>query len=162
MEGRLHLSELDHSDAKTPDVNLGVVRLVPESLAGHHLWGHPVWCADEGVSLLIVLLELGADSKVGELDVPLQSEQDVAGLEVSVDDPVPVEIEEAVHHLTRHIGDLLLREALAEIHDDGVQSAAVTILDEHLETRNQYSRYVVVITRHSRIMMTGNCIGLQT
>ena len=79
-----------------------------------------------------------------------------------MDDSIPVEIEEAVHHLPRHVGDLLLREAFSEVHNDGVQGAAVTILDEHLETRDRYSNKiniqvnVMAITRHSGIMMSVN------
>ena len=44
-----------------------------------------------------------------------------------------MEVGETVAHLPRHVGDLLLREPLAQVHDDGVQRAAVAVLDEHLQ-----------------------------
>ena len=69
--------------------HLVVVGFVPEGLAGHHLGRHPVGGADEGVPPLVVLLQLGGHSEVGELDVALQRQQDVAGLQVAVDDAVP-------------------------------------------------------------------------
>ena len=69
--------------------HLVVVGFVPEGLAGHHLGRHPVGGADEGVPPLVVLLQLGRHSEVGELDVALQRQQDVTGLQVAVDDAVP-------------------------------------------------------------------------
>ena len=71
------------------NTHLVVVGFVPEGLAGHHLGRHPVGGADEGVAPLVVLLQLGGHPEVGELDVALQRQQDVAGLQVAVDDAVP-------------------------------------------------------------------------
>ena len=71
------------------NTHLVVVGFVPEGLAGHHLGRHPVGGADEGVAPLVILLQLGGHPEVGELDVALQRQQDVAGLQVAVDDAVP-------------------------------------------------------------------------
>ena len=71
------------------NTHLVVVGFVPEGLAGHHLGRHPVGGADECVAPLVILLQLGGHPEVGELDVALQRQQDVAGLQVAVDDAVP-------------------------------------------------------------------------
>ena len=43
-----------------------------------------------------------------------------------------MEVGETVAHLPRHVRDLLLREPLAQVHDDGVQGTAIAVLNEHL------------------------------
>ena len=86
------LQSIYHQPTRHPaprSTHLVVVGFVPEGLAGHHLGRHPVGGADEGVPPLVVLLQLGGHSEVGELDVALQRQQDVAGLQVAVDDAVP-------------------------------------------------------------------------
>ena len=50
-----------------------------------------------------------------------------------MDDLVAVQVGQPLHHLPAHVGDLLLRQALLQVHDDRVQGPAVAVLDEDLQ-----------------------------
>ena len=80
-------------------------------------------------------LVLRADPEVGDLDLALPGQENVSGFEISVDDSVLVEEVEALDHLPTDVRDLLLRQALGQVDDDGVERAAVAELDEHLEKK---------------------------
>lgn len=57
---RLALDHLNGHDTQTPDVNLATVLL-----AGNHFGRHPVWRADHGVSLVVRVVDLRAEAKIG-------------------------------------------------------------------------------------------------
>ncbi len=78
-------------------------------------------------------LVLGADAEVCDLDLAVSREENVSGLEVSVDDAVLVEVAKTLAHLPADVGDLLFRQALGQVHDDRVEGAAIAELDEHLK-----------------------------
>ena len=57
-----------------------------------------------------VVLTAGFNFALTQLDVTVQCEQDVAGLQVSVDDFVVVEVDEGLQGLLTHHPDLRLRQ----------------------------------------------------
>ena len=60
-------------------------------------------------------------------------------LKVPVYDPVLVQVGQASAHLLADVGDLPLREALLQVDDDGVEGAAVAVLDQDLKFQRQSS-----------------------
>ncbi len=80
----------------------------------------------------MLVLVLRTHAKVGQLDAAVAGEEDVAGLQVPVDDAAFVEVDETSAHLTTHVGDLLLRQAFLEVDDDRVQGSAIAKFNKYL------------------------------
>lgn len=57
---RLTLDHLDGHDTQTPDINLAAILL-----SSHDFRGHPIRCTDHGVSLVMRVVDLGTETKVG-------------------------------------------------------------------------------------------------
>lgn len=89
--GGLGLDHLDGHDAEGPDVDLGAVLLLLDDLGRH-----PVGRTDHGGALGALLGELGAEAEVCDLDVAAGGEEDVVGLDVSVDDVLGVQVHETL------------------------------------------------------------------
>lgn len=91
-EGRLQRTHLEDNTAESPHVTLGVVAaLVPD------LRRHVVRCADLCASQAL-LHELGA-AEVPNLDVVFRGQENILGLDVSVEDTARVELLQAFTHL---------------------------------------------------------------
>ena len=84
---------------------------------------------------MVFVLVLGADAKVSQADAAVHGEEDVARFEVSVDDSVAVEVLQTGAHFAADVGYLLLGQALFQVHDDGVEGAAVAELDKQLKRK---------------------------
>nr|POE88384.1 hypothetical protein CFP56_11613 [Quercus suber] len=124
-EGEAVLRDFQQRHAERPDVRGDGVGLPGDAFGGHVVGG-----ADEGVGVAFGA-ELAADAEVAELDLALAREQDVAGLDVAVDDAVAVEVGEAVEHPLRHLAQHLLARPATELLDlaiDRVQTAALAEL----------------------------------
>ena len=123
------LGDLEQGDAGGPDVGRDSVRLPRDALRGHVVAG-----ADEGAGVALGA-ELARHAKVAELHVAVAAQEDVARLDVAVDDLLGVEVRQAVEHAlgdlpqdllagsTAETLDLLVdavqRPTLAELHGDG-------------------------------------------
>jgi hypothetical protein len=101
---RLALNHLDRHDTQTPDVDFAAVFFACDNLGSH-----PVWCADHGRTLHVRLVNLGAETEIGQLDVAIHAEQNVVRLDVSVDNTLGVQELQAVKRLAADSGDLALR-----------------------------------------------------
>ena len=85
-QGQLH-----RSDTERPDIGMEVVaRLL------NNLGSHPEGCADKGQALTLDVGELCRDTEIGDLDSSIFAEQDVGGLDVSVDFAGRVEVVQAL------------------------------------------------------------------
>jgi hypothetical protein len=51
----------------------------------YYFRGHPEWCADEGVALRLDIRELSCHTEVCKLDFPGLGEEDIGGLDISMD-----------------------------------------------------------------------------
>ena len=90
------------------------------------LRGHVAARAHEGVGHGVD--QLSGDAKVADLDLALAVDQDVAGLDVAVDDLVLLaEVAEAAEDGVGDLARVLLRD-LARLLEDQVQGAAVHVL----------------------------------
>ena len=87
---RFPLGQFYAGDAQRPDVNLTVVLTLVHGK--DHLGGHPVGRPHEAVGGT----GDGRGAEVGQLDVTGVSEEDVAGLDVSVDPQLTVKVVEAI------------------------------------------------------------------
>lgn len=79
-EGEAMLGDFEQCDAERPDVRCDGV-----GLSCNAFRRHVIRCADESVCVALGT-ELAADTEVAELDVATARDQDVAGLDVSVND----------------------------------------------------------------------------
>ena len=79
--------------------------------------------------MLVSIVHDSSDAKVRELDLALLGEEDVGGLEVSVDDAARVEVRERLEDLRRVDGDEVLGEAVGLL--DEVEEAALLRVLEH-------------------------------
>ena len=85
-EGRLSLGQLESENAKTPNVNLGVVLL----FTADQLWRHPAHGAHLGVSLVSFVLELNSVAEIPQFDIAVVCDQNVVALDIAVHDVVLV------------------------------------------------------------------------
>jgi len=108
-EGKSVLSNLEKCDTRRPDVGCDGVRLASNTLRCHVVAG-----ADERVGLALCT-EITRHTKVAELDVSIPAEQDVAGLDVTVDDLFAVQIRQAVQHTLGHLPQHLLASTTAKL-----------------------------------------------
>ena len=67
-------------------------------LSTDDLGRHPIRSPDQGVSLLISL-DIGAESEVGDLDSAVDAQKDVVGLYVTVENAFAVQITDALENL---------------------------------------------------------------
>jgi hypothetical protein len=100
----LALNHLDGHDAQTPDVDLAAIFFACDNLRSH-----PVWRADHGCAFHVGLIDLGAEAEIGQLDVAIHAEQDVVGLDVSVDNTLGVQELQTVERFAADGGNLTLR-----------------------------------------------------
>ena len=93
-ERRLPRGEFVHETPKSPDVALLVVRLL---LA--HLWGEVQWSSHPSLSKLRAWVEGPPESHVPDLDVAVPIQEDVAGFDIPVQDPLLVQVLEPLTNL---------------------------------------------------------------
>jgi hypothetical protein len=62
-------------------------------------------------------------------------------------------------HLPADEGDLLLCEPLLQVHNDGVQGPAITVLNHHLNQKFTYSIQESPGPRHTVLTNTGQSMG---
>lgn len=111
LERWLADDECVDNDAKRPDIDLvGVAYAALE-----HLGRDVVGCAADGALLLSLEVELGCQTKVTQLDHHFVVDEEVAELDVTVDDAVRVEEPQCTDHLAGVTLDLELVQALAPL-----------------------------------------------
>ena len=86
----MHLSQLNAGDARAPHIGFVVIGGVSTDFTGNDFRGHPVRRANEGGPLVGSLLVLGRHTKVSQTDGAVRTEENIAGLEVSVDTAIGV------------------------------------------------------------------------
>lgn len=69
---RLGLDHLNGHDTQGPDVNLAAILLLLDNFGSH-----PVRCTNHGGTLAALLGQLGAETKVGDLDIASRTKQDI-------------------------------------------------------------------------------------
>lgn len=85
-EGEPMLGDLEEGDTRGPDVGGDGVRLPRNALGGHVVAG-----TDESAGVALGA-ELARHAEIAEFDVAVAAEEDVAGLDVAVDDLFGVEV----------------------------------------------------------------------
>lgn len=107
LEGGLADEELVGEDAEAPEVDLLVVRVVGG--AGlDHLGGQVVEGAAHGLAAAVRGVD--APAEVGDLDLAVDADEDVLGLDVAVDDVLAVQVAQRARHLRHVLRRLPLRE----------------------------------------------------
>ena len=91
------LRDLKQCNAERPDVGCDRVRL-PCDTFGRHV----VRCADESVGIAL-RAELTTHTEIAEFDIAAACEEDVAGLDVTVNDATGVQVGEAVENAFGHL-----------------------------------------------------------
>jgi len=109
LEGGLAHKEFVRQDAQAPEVDFLVIPVV--GAAGlDHLRGQVVEGTAHGLATAV--WRVHAPAKVGNLDLAVDPDQDVLGLDVPVDDVLPVQVLERRRHLRDVLGRLPLGEAV--------------------------------------------------
>jgi hypothetical protein len=117
--GRLAFNQLNDGAAQTPDVRRrGGTRQLDD------LWRHPVGGADDAG--LVQARLFGGDAKVGQLDESFLCCEDVGTLDVSMNNTLLVEVEQAVQDLGHVQGNEVFGK-LAEVFADAVQRAVFAV-----------------------------------
>ena len=96
--------------AQRPDVHLVAVALLAE-----HLRGDVVGGPAQGLLPLPVIVHLGGQTEVSDLALHVVVEEDVAQLEVSVDDLVLVEVENSKENVSHEVSSLRLGDCLPSL-----------------------------------------------
>ena len=96
--------------ADGPDVDLEAVALLAEDL-GRDVVGR----AAERLLALAVVLEPRGQAKVADLELHVVVEEEVAQLQVAVDDALPVQVLHAQQQLAHEVARLRLRDRLAPL-----------------------------------------------
>ena len=78
-QGRLSVGHLHSCDTQRPDISLEAVSVLLDDLRGH-----PEWCSNESVSLRLDVGQLSGDSKISELDFASLGEENISGLDISM------------------------------------------------------------------------------
>jgi len=99
---RFTFDHFDCHDAEGPDVDFRAVFFLLDDLRRH-----PVGCTDHGGTLGTLLCQLGAEAKIGNLDISSGREKDVVGLDVSMDDVLRVEVDESLASLCMRVSNVL-------------------------------------------------------
>lgn len=97
-------------------------------MAGDTLRRHVITRPDERIRISF-RSELTTDSKITQLDLSVPAEQDIAGLDVSMDDLFAVEVREAIQDSFGDLAKYFLAGSSAELLDfavDGVERSAFT------------------------------------
>jgi hypothetical protein len=89
-QGGLAIGQLHSCDSQRPDVSLEAVAILLDDFGCH-----PEWGANKGVPLTLDIGELSSDSEVSQLDLAAFREQDIGGLDISVDLALSVEVLDA-------------------------------------------------------------------
>lgn len=84
--GWLALDHLDRHDSQAPDVDFAAVFLACDDFRCH-----PVRRANHGSALHVRFVDLCAEAKIGEFDVAFHAEQNIVGLDVTVNDALGVQ-----------------------------------------------------------------------
>jgi hypothetical protein len=111
-------------------------------MGGHAMLGgahHPKGRADAGVGLGDGVGELLRHSEIGDLDGAQAVEEDVAGLDVAVDDVHGVEVEQPLERLLEDVGDLILLEGLVAQLDHVPHTADVAVVHQNLRSQREVS-----------------------
>jgi hypothetical protein len=119
------LRDFEKGDAGTPHVGCDGVRL-PGDPFGSHVVRRP----DKGICVPFGS-ELTADPEITELNLAVSAQQDVAGLDVSVDDLLAVEIGQAIQYSLGDFPKDFLPCSATEFLDfsvDGVQGSSLAEL----------------------------------
>ena len=97
-ERRLPMNELVKKDTESPDVYFLIIRLLIKDLRCHILV-----CATESLSHLILLFVLSAPAKITDLDVELFIEQNILGLQVSMNETFLVHVVNGLASLSKEL-----------------------------------------------------------
>ena len=107
LEGRFAHQKGVEDTAEGPDIHLVTVTFLPQNL-----WGDVVGSPAQGFLPLAVVVDLGGQAKVSDLALHVIIEEDVSQLEVSVDDLVVVEVEDASQNVIHEVSGLWLGDCL--------------------------------------------------
>lgn len=115
-------------DAHGPDIDLeGMSTLL--LVAVNDLGSDVVGSAADGLALLVGAGQAGGQTKVSDLDVEVLVEEEVAELEVAMDDVDAVHVSDGVKELLHVVLDLRLRESLPSL-DHFVHGLVLAQLEE--------------------------------
>ncbi len=84
----------------------------------------------------VVYLVFGTDTEICDFDLTVSGEKDIAGFEISMNDPVLVEVIETLTHLPATLG---------QVDDNGVQGTAITKFNQHLKRQRRRKLRLSVI-----------------
>ncbi len=85
----------------------------------------------------VFYLVFGTDTEICDFDLTVAGEKDIAGFEISMNDPVLVEVIETLTHLPAYVGDLFFCQTLCQVDDNGVQGTAITKFNQHLKRQRR-------------------------
>lgn len=92
----LALDHLDGHDTQRPNIDLGTILFLLDDFRRH-----PVGCTDHGGTFGAIVGQLGTETEIGNLDVAARGEENVVGLDISVDDLLAVEVDETLASLSK-------------------------------------------------------------
>lgn len=109
FKGSLAAQELVGQDTQAPEVNLFVVKVFGRARF-NHLWREVIEGTAHGLSSAVGGMHTPA--KVGNLEFAMDTDQNILGLDVAVNDVLPVQITQGRRHLGNVLGRLPLGEAV--------------------------------------------------
>ena len=141
VEWALERAHFVENHTKAPDVTFVVVRL-----AFANFWREVVRRANRGACVLVGVLQNPRNSKIAQLDQLFAPRQeDVLGLEVTVQDFAIVQVLERETYLDEPIGDAVLRKQLAALRlETPGQVAAVSVRHDDTQLSLFFEAFAVL------------------
>jgi len=131
LEGRAQVGQFVDHAACTPDVAFGVI-----GVAFVDFRSHVLGCAHVGLGLDTLFAQSARETKVAELDVLAPVDEEVARLQVAVQDLLGVDLVDGDQQLVEHLPDDLLGHelvGLSALLDQLGQVAVFTLLHHDLD-----------------------------
>ena len=146
---RLAIGKFQSEDSETPNVYF----LIVLSLASDQLWGHPAYSSYLTGSSCSLLCQLSCVTEISKLQVSLLVDEDVIGLDISMDNVFGVKIGKSLESLVKNVRAHSFRDISLSLFDNWCEASSIHELKENPKSLSvvvslEASNYILVVLTH--------------